>query len=91
MVPRAGWNCITIDMQHGTADYSDLLTLLSVTLQIDTVPWIACYGNGLKLLNGSCTGVQSFSFRAGKAQRLQLQTYWLKDLPVHLPSTLLAK
>lgn len=44
VMARAGWDSITIDMQHGTADYADLLTLLPVIQQTDTValvrvPW----------------------------------------------------
>lgn len=44
VMARAGWDSITIDMQHGTADYSDLLTMLPVINQSDTaalvrVPW----------------------------------------------------
>ncbi|MES0884623.1 HpcH/HpaI aldolase family protein [Roseibium sp. SCP14] len=41
----AGWDAITIDMQHGTADYSDLLALLPVieksgAAPLVRVPWI---------------------------------------------------
>lgn len=44
VMARAGWDSITIDMQHGTADYSDLLAMLPVINQTDTaalvrVPW----------------------------------------------------
>ncbi|MEY8097230.1 HpcH/HpaI aldolase/citrate lyase family protein [Falsihalocynthiibacter sp. S25ZX9] len=44
IMARAGWDCITIDMQHGTADYRDLLSILPVLGQTDTpalvrVPW----------------------------------------------------
>jgi len=44
VMARAGWDSITIDMQHGTADYADLLTLLPVIQQTETValvrvPW----------------------------------------------------
>lgn len=41
----AGWNALTVDMQHGTADYSDLLSLLPVieksgTTPLVRVPWV---------------------------------------------------
>lgn len=44
VMARAGWDSITIDMQHGTADYSDLLKMLPVINQTNTtalvrVPW----------------------------------------------------
>lgn len=44
IMARAGWDSITIDMQHGTADYSDLLSILPVIGQTGTtalvrVPW----------------------------------------------------
>lgn len=44
VMARAGWDSITIDMQHGTADYADLLTMLPVINQTGTVvlvrvPW----------------------------------------------------
>jgi 4-hydroxy-2-oxoheptanedioate aldolase len=41
----AGWDVLTVDMQHGTADYSDLLTLLPVieksgAASLVRVPWV---------------------------------------------------
>lgn len=41
----AGWDALTVDMQHGTADYSDLLKLLPIieksgTVPIVRVPWL---------------------------------------------------
>lgn len=41
----AGWDVLTIDMQHGTADYSDLLSLLPVieksgAASLVRVPWV---------------------------------------------------
>ncbi len=44
VMARAGWDSLTIDMQHGTADYADLLTMLPVIGQTGTaalvrVPW----------------------------------------------------
>ncbi|GAB4394407.1 MAG: aldolase/citrate lyase family protein [Kiloniellaceae bacterium] len=41
----AGWNSITVDMQHGTADYADLLYLLPVierngAVPLVRVPWL---------------------------------------------------
>lgn len=44
IMARAGWDSITIDMQHGTADYADLLSILPVIGQTGTpalvrVPW----------------------------------------------------
>lgn len=41
----AGWDALTVDMQHGTADYSDLLTILPVieksgAAPIVRVPWL---------------------------------------------------
>lgn len=42
---RAGWDSITIDLQHGTADYADLLTLLPIiekagAAPVVRVPWL---------------------------------------------------
>lgn len=42
---RAGWDSITIDLQHGTADYADLLALLPIiekggAAPIVRVPWL---------------------------------------------------
>lgn len=42
---RAGWDSITIDLQHGTADYADLLSLLPIiekagAAPIVRVPWL---------------------------------------------------
>ncbi len=41
----AGWDALTVDMQHGTADYSDLLSLLPViertgAAALVRVPWV---------------------------------------------------
>lgn len=36
----AGWDAITIDMQHGTADYSDLLSLLPVIEKSGSAPMV---------------------------------------------------
>lgn len=41
----AGWDALTVDMQHGTADYSDLLSILPVieksgAAPIVRVPWL---------------------------------------------------
>ncbi len=41
----AGWDALTIDLQHGTADYSDLLTLLPIIegagiTPLVRVPWL---------------------------------------------------
>ncbi|TYC61869.1 2,4-dihydroxyhept-2-ene-1,7-dioic acid aldolase [Rhodobacterales bacterium] len=41
----AGWNVLTVDLQHGTADYADLLYLLPVieksgTASLVRVPWV---------------------------------------------------
>jgi 4-hydroxy-2-oxoheptanedioate aldolase len=40
IMARAGWDSITIDMQHGTADYADLLAILPVIGQTGTVPLV---------------------------------------------------
>ncbi|WP_428249769.1 HpcH/HpaI aldolase family protein [Ferrovibrio sp.] len=42
---RAGWNSLTIDLQHGTADYADLLSILPVIEKagiapLVRVPWL---------------------------------------------------
>lgn len=42
---RAGWDSISVDMQHGTADYADLLALLPIiekggAAPIVRVPWL---------------------------------------------------
>lgn len=42
---RAGWDSLTVDLQHGTADYSDLLTLLPIieksgAAPVVRVPWL---------------------------------------------------
>jgi len=37
---RAGWDSLTIDMQHGTADYADMLSMLPVIQQTGTVPMV---------------------------------------------------
>ncbi len=42
---RAGWDSITIDLQHGTADYADLLSLLPIieksgAAPLVRVPWL---------------------------------------------------
>ncbi len=37
---RAGWDCLTVDLQHGTCDYSDLLAILPVIQQTKTVPLV---------------------------------------------------
>lgn len=44
VMARAGWDSVTIDMQHGTADYDDVLAMLPVLNQTTTtglvrVPW----------------------------------------------------
>lgn len=44
VMARAGWDSVTIDMQHGTADYDDVLAMLPVLNQTETagmvrVPW----------------------------------------------------
>ena len=36
----AGWDALTIDMQHGTADYRDLLTLLPIIEKSGAVPLV---------------------------------------------------
>lgn len=36
----AGWDTLTIDMQHGTADYSDLLTILPIIEKSGTAPMV---------------------------------------------------
>lgn len=40
VMARAGWDSVTIDMQHGTADYADLLAILPVIQQTETVPLV---------------------------------------------------
>jgi len=40
IMARAGWDSITIDMQHGTADYADLLAILPVIGQTGTSPLV---------------------------------------------------
>ena len=40
IMARAGWDCLTIDLQHGTCDYSDLLAILPVIQQTKTVPLV---------------------------------------------------
>jgi 4-hydroxy-2-oxoheptanedioate aldolase len=42
---QAGWDSVTIDMQHGTADYADLLSLLPIiekagAMPLVRVPWL---------------------------------------------------
>lgn len=42
---RAGWDSITVDLQHGTADYADLLSLLPIieksgAAPLVRVPWL---------------------------------------------------
>lgn len=37
---RAGWDSITIDMQHGTAEYADLLSLLPIAEKAGVVPLV---------------------------------------------------
>lgn len=37
---KAGWDTLTVDMQHGTADYSDLLSILPVIERWGTVPLV---------------------------------------------------
>jgi 4-hydroxy-2-oxoheptanedioate aldolase len=42
---QAGWDSVTIDMQHGTADYADLLSLLPIiekagAAPLVRVPWL---------------------------------------------------
>ena len=42
---KARWDALTIDMQHGTADYADLLSILPVieksgAAPIVRVPWL---------------------------------------------------
>jgi len=36
----AGWDALTIDLQHGTADYADLLTLLPIIEKARVVPLV---------------------------------------------------
>jgi len=40
IMARAGWDSVTIDMQHGTTDYADLLQILPVIGQTKTVPLV---------------------------------------------------
>jgi 4-hydroxy-2-oxoheptanedioate aldolase len=42
---KAGWDALTVDMQHGTADYADLLSILPVieksgAVPVVRVPWL---------------------------------------------------
>jgi len=40
IMSRAGWDSLSIDMQHGTTDYADLLAILPVIGQTSTVPMV---------------------------------------------------
>ncbi|MFN4276285.1 MAG: HpcH/HpaI aldolase family protein [Ferrovibrio sp.] len=37
---QAGWDSVTIDMQHGTADYADLLSLLPIIEKAGAAPFV---------------------------------------------------
>jgi 4-hydroxy-2-oxoheptanedioate aldolase len=37
---QAGWDSVTIDMQHGTADYADLLSLLPIIEKAEVAPLV---------------------------------------------------
>ncbi len=40
VMAAAGWDALTIDLQHGTADYRDLLTLLPIIEKSGAVPLV---------------------------------------------------
>jgi 2-keto-3-deoxy-L-rhamnonate aldolase RhmA len=71
VMARAGWDSVTIDMQHGTADYSDLLTMLPVINQTDTAALVRVPCNPPRGHHASsrrrcprhhCTGIVTLTF-----------------------------
>lgn len=61
VMARAGWDSLTIDMQHGTADYADVLSMLPVIQQTGTVPMVRVPWNDpahiMRVLDAGVLGV----------------------------------
>lgn len=61
IMARAGWDSLTIDMQHGTADYADVLSMLPVIQQTGTVPMVRVPWNDpahiMRVLDAGALGV----------------------------------
>ena len=61
IMARAGWDSLTIDMQHGTADYADMLAMLAVIQQTPTVPMVRARWNDpahiMQILDAGALGV----------------------------------
>lgn len=61
VMARAGWDSITIDMQHGTADYADLLSMLPVIQQVGAAPMTRVAWNDpvqiMRALDGGVLGI----------------------------------
>jgi len=61
VMARAGWDSLTIDMQHGTADYADMLAMLPVIQQTGTVPLVRVPWNEpahiMRVLDAGALGV----------------------------------
>jgi len=58
---RAGWDSLTVDLQHGTCAYSDLLAILPVIQQTKTVPLVRVPWNDpahvMRALDASALGI----------------------------------
>lgn len=61
IMARAGWDVLTIDLQHGTTDYGDMLALLATIGQTPTVPWVRVTWNDpgqiMRALDAGAIGV----------------------------------
>ncbi len=61
VMAHAGWDSLTIDMQHGAADYSDVIPMLQAISTTETVPFARVPWNEpgliMRVLDAGCYGV----------------------------------
>lgn len=82
IMARAGWDSITIDMQHGTADYADLLAILPVIGQTGTTPLVRVPWNRpediMRALDAGATPVWLLSCRWGRGITVSVRIVCIK-------------
>jgi 4-hydroxy-2-oxoheptanedioate aldolase len=61
VMARAGWDSLTVDMQHGPVDYGNLVTMLQAISTTDTVPVVRVLWNDpgliMRALDAGCYAV----------------------------------
>ncbi len=61
VMAHAGWDSLTIDMQHGAADYNDVIPMLQAISTTETVPFARVPWNEpgliMRVLDAGCYGV----------------------------------